>query len=218
MKDISIFGTGAVGRTLGSRLLGLGHKVMLGSRTADNEKAREWVEKHGENALTGTFEDAAKFSNFIINCTKGAITLEVFDMAGADNLKGKVVLDLSNPLDFSNGMPPSLYPQWSNTYSLGEAIQDKLKDCHVVKSLNMVNCEVMADASRCGAQASMFVCGNNADAKKEVEVILRAFGWNKIIDLGDITGARGMESLLPIWVRIWSTSGNGHFAFDIVGL
>ncbi|MCC6818414.1 MAG: NAD(P)-binding domain-containing protein [Bacteroidia bacterium] len=218
MKNISIFGTGAVGRTLGTKLVQLGHRVMMGSRTKDNEKAMEWADKNGQNALYGNFEDAAEFSNIIINCTKGAITLEVFELAGINKLKNKIILDLSNPLDFSNGMPPSLYPQWSNTYSLGEAIQDKLPESKVVKSLNMVNCEVMADATLCGGSASMFICGNDDEAKKEIASILNEFGWTKIIDLGDIKGARGLESLLPIWVRLWSTTGNGHIAFDIVGL
>lgn len=218
MNDISIFGTGAVGRTLGSRLVQLGHRVMMGSRTANNEKAMEWADKNGRLALNGTFEDAADFSNIILNCTKGGITLEVFEMAGKEKLKNKIIVDISNPLDFSNGMPPSLYPQWSNTYSLAEAIQDLLPQSKVVKTLNMVNCEVMADASRCGGNGTMFICGNDGDAKVAVQSILDEFGWKKILDLGDIKAARGMEALLPIWLRIWQTTGNGHFGFDVVGL
>lgn len=191
---------------------------MMGSRTADNEKALEWADKNGRLALCGTFSDAAEFSNLIINCTKGAITLEVFEMAGKEKLKGKTILDLSNPLDFSNGMPPSLYPQWSNTYSLAEAIQDALPQTFIVKSLNMVNCEVMADASRCGGNATMLLCGNHDKAKSDIKEILHEFGWEKTLDLGDIKGARGMEALLPVWLRIWQSTGNGHFAFDIVGI
>lgn len=218
MKDISIFGTGVVGRTLGNKLIQLGHRVMMGSRTADNEKSAEWAEKNGRMALCGTFGDAAEFSDLIINCTKGAITLEVFELAGKDKLKGKTILDLSNPLDFSNGMPPYLYPQWSNNYSLGEAIQDALPDSYVVKSLNMVNCEVMANAERCGGKATMLLCGNHEKSKSEVKAVLESFGWTKIIDLGDIKGARGMEAMLPVWLRIWQATGNGHFAFDVVGI
>lgn len=218
MKNISIFGTGIVGRTLGTRLINLGYQVMMGSRTPDNEKAKEWVAQNGENARNGTFTDAALHADIILNCTKGSITIDVFEMAGKDNLKGKIILDLSNPLDFSNGMPPSLYPQWSNTYSLGEAIQDLLPDSKVVKTLNMVNCEVMADASKCGGDGTMFLCGNDIDAKNTISGILKEFAWKDILDLGDIKGARGMESMLPIWLRIWSSSGKGHFGFKIVGL
>jgi predicted dinucleotide-binding enzyme len=139
-------------------------------------------------------------------------------MAGKEKLKGKTILDLSNPLDFSNGMPPSLYPQWSNTYSLAEAIQDALPQTFIVKSLNMVNCEVMADASRCGGNATMLLCGNHDKAKSDIKEILHEFGWEKTLDLGDTKGARGMEALLPVWLRIWQSTGNGHFAFDIVGI
>ncbi len=216
MKKIAILGTGVVGNTIGSKLIKLGYSVMMGSRTNNNEKAKAWVAGNGNNAATGTFSDAAKFGEIIFNCTKGEITLEVIKLAGPENFKGKTVIDISNPLDFSKGMPPSLFPQWSNTNSLGEEIQKLLPDANIVKTLNIVNCEVMVDAKRSGGDPTMFVSGNNAEAKKEVTAILTKFNWNDVIDLGDITTSRGAESLLPIWIRTWVATGNGHFAFKIV--
>jgi predicted dinucleotide-binding enzyme len=214
MKKIAILGTGAVGKTIGSKLISLGYTVKMGSRTANNEKATEWVTKNGNNASHGTFEDAIKFGELVFICSKGEFVLDILKMAGVENFKNKTVIDISNPLDFSKGMPPSLFI--CNTNSLGEEVQKLLEGANVVKTLNIVNCEVMVDAKKCGGDATMFVSGNNADAKTEVKSILNQFGWNDIIDLGDITNARGQEQLLPIWVRTWVATGNGHFAFKIV--
>ncbi|MBK7334705.1 MAG: NAD(P)-binding domain-containing protein [Saprospirales bacterium] len=216
MKKIGIFGTGMVGNTIGSKLIQLGYQVKMGSRSANNEKAAAWAAQNGPNASTGTFSDAADFGEIIFNCTKGDASPEVFRLAGADRLKGKPVIDISNPLDFSKGMPPSLMPDYSNTYSMGEELQKLAPGAHIVKTLNIVNCEVMVDAKRSGGDPTMFVSGNDAGAKQEVTDILRQFGWNDVIDLGDITTARGTEMLLPIWLRTWMATGNGHFAFKIV--
>ncbi len=214
--NIAILGTGAVGNTIGNKLIQLGYAVMMGSRTATNEKAVAWAHGNGTKASNGTFADAAKFGKIIFNCTKGEITLEVFKLAGPENFKDKTVIDISNPLDFSNGLPPSLFKQWSNTNSLGEEIQKLLPEANVIKTLNMVNCEVMVDAHRCGGDATMFICGNNASAKSSVKDLLQRFAWSDIIDLGDISSARAMEMLLPIWLKTWMSTGNGHFAFKIV--
>jgi predicted dinucleotide-binding enzyme len=137
-------------------------------------------------------------------------------MAGINNFKGKTIIDVANPLDFSQGMPPSLIPSLTNTNSLGEEIQHLLPEANVVKTLNMVNCEVMVDAKKSGGDPTMFMSGNNAGAKAEVKEILQQFGWTDIIDLGDITTARGTEMLLPIWLRTWMATGNGYIAFKIV--
>lgn len=214
--NIAILGTGSVGKTIGSRLIQLGYLVMMGSRTAENENAVAWSQDNGGNAYNGTFAEAARFGNIIFNCTKGEITLDVFNLAGIENFSNKTVVDISNPLDFSHGMPPSLFKQWSNTNSLGEEIQKLLPEANVIKTLNMVNCDVMVDASRCGGEATMFIAGNNEGAKSSVIALLEKFGWNDIIDLGDITSARGMEMLLPIWLKTWKATGDGHFAFKIV--
>ncbi len=216
MKKIAVLGTGMVGKTIGSKLIQLGYEVKMGSRTADNEKALAWVADNGGNASTGTFADAAAFGDIVFNCTKGEITLEVFKASGLSNFKGKTIIDISNGLDFSKGMPPSLYPQFSNTNSLGEEIQQLLPEAHVVKSLNIVTAEVMVDAARSGGDVTMFMSGNIAEAKTETQGILKQFGWNDVIDLGDITTARGTEMMLPIWLRIYMAGQSPYFGFKIV--
>lgn len=205
-----------VGNTIGSKLIQLGYQVKMGSRNANNEKAAAWAAKNGPNASTGTFQEAAGFGEVIFNCTRGDASPEVFRLAGPDLLKGKTIIDISNPLDFSKGMPPSLIPEYANTHSLGEELQKLAPGAHIVKTLNMVNCEVMVDAGRSGGDPTMFMSGNDAGAKQEASDLLRQFGWSDIIDLGDITTARGSEMLLPIWLRTWGALGNGHFAFKIV--
>lgn len=216
MKKIGILGTGMVGATIGSKLVQLGYSVMMGSRSANNEKAAGWAAQNGPKASTGTFEDAARFGDILFNCTKGEVSPDVFRAAGLQNLDGKTVIDISNPLDFSKGMPPSLIPSWTNTNSLAEELQQLAPGAHIVKTLNIVNCEVMVDAARSGGDPTMFVSGNDPGAKAEAVGILRQFGWNDIIDLGDISTARGTEMLLPIWLRTWMATGNGHFAFKII--
>ena len=216
MEKITVFGTGVVGNTIGKKLIQLGYTVMMGSRTATNEKALTWVDANGKNASAGTFADAASFGEVIFNCTKGEIALEIFEQAGIENFKNKLIVDISNPLDFSKGMPPTLIPEYTNTNSLGEEIQKLLPEANVVKTLNIVNCEVMVDPAKSGGDPTMFISGNNNEAKEKVKAILNQFGWKDIIDLGDITTARGTEMLLPIWLRTYMATGNGYFAFKII--
>lgn len=214
---IAVLGTGMVGKTIGSALIKLGHEVRMGSRSKGNEKALAWVAANGENASEGTFADAAGFGDLVFVATKGEATLDALNAAGAGRLAGKVLVDISNPLDFSKGMPPSLFI--CNTDSLGEQIQAAFPTAKVVKTLNIVNCEVMVDAGKSSAtdRGTMFVSGNDADAKQLViRDFLQPWGWNDVIDLGDITTARGTEMLLPIWVRTWAATGNGHFSFKVV--
>ncbi|HEX9615409.1 MAG TPA: NAD(P)-binding domain-containing protein [Bacteroidota bacterium] len=225
--NIAVLGTGPVGQTISAKLNELGNGVMIGTRDPARTQANregspmgtppfsEWHKSYQKVKL-GTFAEAAKFGQVAFLCTNGSGTLEALKLAGAESLNGKTVIDISNPLDFSKGMPPSLLPQWSNTNSLGEEVQKALPGAHVVKSLNIVNCEVMVNAKKTGGDPTMFVAGNDAGAKDQVKGILKQFGWTDIIDLGDITGARGMEMLLPIWVRIWGATRNGYFGFKIV--
>lgn len=216
MKKIAVLGTGMVGNAIASKLIQLGYKVKMGSRTANNEKALAWVSANGKTAAGGTFADAAKFGEIIFNCTKGDIAIEVMQQAGIENLSGKILIDVSNPLDFSNGMPPTLIPALSNTNSLGEEIQKLLPDTKVVKTLNIVNCELMVDATKCGGDATMFVSGNNSEAKKEAEKILQQFGWIDIIDLGEIKHSRSTEMMLPIWLSTYMATKNSYIGFRIV--
>jgi predicted dinucleotide-binding enzyme len=215
-KKIGILGTGMVGSTVGAKLVQLGYEVKMGSRTPGNEKAAAWTKSQGASASHGTFDDAAKFGEIVLLCTKGDATMEALKLVKPESLKGKTVIDISNPLDFSKGMPPTLVQQFTNTNSLAEEVQKALPGANVVKSLNIVNCEVMVNPKKSGGDPTMFVAGNSAPAKEEVKGILKQFGWSDVIDLGDITGARGMEMILPIWLRTWGATQNGHFGFKVV--
>lgn len=213
--NIAILGTGTVGNTIGARLVGLGHKVKMGSRSAGNEKAAEWVRRAGASASHGTFAEAAAFGEVVFNCTSGGASLEALGLAGAANLRGKLLVDVANPLDFSKGMPPTL--SVCNDDSLGERIQRAFPEARVVKTLNTLTAALMVNpAQLAGGDHDIFMAGNDKGAKDRTAEILRSFGWKSIIDLGDITGARGMEMILPIWLRLWGTLGTGMFNYKIV--
>ena len=214
MKNIAILGTGMVGDVLGTKLVLLGHKVMMGSRTENNEKALAWKNKNGTLASNGTFADAAAFGEIVFNCTSGKVSLEALQLAGRENLQGKILVDVANPLDFSKGMPPTL--TICNTDSLGEIIQRQFPDVRVVKALNTMNCQLMVNPGFLKEPGNVFMCGNDSGAKSEVEKLLRSFGWEKIIDLGDISAARGTEQLLPAWVRLMGKLETPMFNFSIV--
>ncbi|MDB5103901.1 MAG: hypothetical protein JWP91_1590 [Fibrobacteres bacterium] len=214
--NIAILGTGMVGATIGTKMIQLGHKVRMGSRSAGNEKALEWVKAAGADASQGTFADAAAFGELAFNCTSGMGSLEALGQAGAANLKGKILIDVSNPLDFSKGMPPTLNP--CNTDSLGERIQKAFPEAKVVKALNTMNALLMVNpAQLAGGDHSAFMCGNDAEAKAKVQDLLKqGFGWKDVVDLGDITAARGQEMILPIWLRLWGGLKTPNFNFKIV--
>ncbi len=213
---IGILGTGMVGTTLATKLVQLGHQVKMGSRTANNEKATKWVGENGINSSQGAFADAAAFGDIIFSCIKGDGAIDAVKAAREANLNGKILVDVSNPLDFSKGMPPSLFPELSNTNSLGEEIQRLFPNTKVVKALNTMNCILMVNPSLVPGSHDLFMCGNDEGAKATVTDILKSFGWESIIDLGDITGARAMEMLLPIWVRLMMKHKSPNFNFKIV--
>jgi predicted dinucleotide-binding enzyme len=216
MQKIGVLGTGMVGNTIASRLIELDYEVQMGSRTGENDKAKAWADSKGPKASQGTFGDAARFGELIFNCTKGEHTLDVLQMVEAANMSGKILVDVTVPLDFSKGFPPTLIPALTNTNSLGEEIQRRYPKTFVVKTLNIVNCEVMVDPSKCGSEATMFIAGNSSEAKKEVEKILQKFGWKDIIDLGEIRHSRSTEMMLPIWLSVYMTNKSSHFGFRIV--
>ena len=184
---IGILGTGMVGRAIASRLVQLGHEVKMGSHTADNAKAAEWLKSNGILASQGTFQDAASFGEMIFNCTAGSVSLEALRLAGSKNLKEKILVDIANPLDFSKGMPATL--TICNTDSLGEQIQRTFPEARVVKTLNTVNCGVMVNPKILSGDHDIFICGNDPSAKAKVTEFLYSFGWRTVIDLGDITAA-----------------------------
>jgi predicted dinucleotide-binding enzyme len=187
----------------------------MGSRSGANEKAAAWTKLVGPGASQGTFADAAAHGEIIFNCTAGAGALEALAAAGIENLRGKVLVDLANPLDFSKGMPPTLSVFGDD--SLGEQIQRAFPEAKVVKTLNTVNCQVMVDPRRVPGDHDIFVSGNDADAKAIVTGILRDWlGWKTVIDLGDITTARGTEAYLLLWLRLWGAVGSADFNIKVV--
>lgn len=210
---IGILGTGTVGQTIGTRLVQLGHDVKLGSRSPTNEKATKWVNGAGDHATQGTFADAAVFGEMVFNCTGGMVSLDALNQAGAQNLKDKPLVDVSNPLDFSRGFPPTM--SVCNTDSVGEQIQRTFPEAKVVKALNTMTAALMVNPAAVPGSHDLFICGNDADAKARVTELLRSFGWPGVLDLGDITAARGMEMILPIWLRLMGTLKTPMFNFHI---
>jgi predicted dinucleotide-binding enzyme len=200
---IGVLGTGMVGGTIGTKLVSIGHDVRMGARSPGNDKARAWVERVGPRGSQGTFADAAEFGDIVFNCTSGTGALEALRAAGAENLRGKILIDVSNPLEFSKGAPPTLFTGSGD--SLGEQIQRAFPDAKVVKTLNTVNCQIMVDPGGvAGGDHDVFMSGNDADAKARVNEILRnGFGWKSVIDLGDITTARGPEAYMLLWLRLF---------------
>jgi len=224
----AVFGTGIVGQVIASRLADLGHKVVIGTRDRSDTLARgekdhygnppfsEWYKQNKSNVDVASFEEAASASEIIFNCTNGQASIEALRQAGDANVKGKIIVDIANPLDFSNGMPPSLSP--GNTDSLGEAIQRTFPDTRVVKTLNTMNCFLMVNPSAVPGDHNVFVSGNDHSAKTTVQGILKSFGWQEsnILDLGDISTARGTEQLLPLWLRLFGLLRSPMFNFKIV--
>jgi len=211
--NIGIFGTGIVGQTIGNRLVELGHSVMMGSRTADNQNGKVWAKAAGKLASFGVYGDAAKFGELLINCTSGTGSLSALEFARAVDLNNKVLIDVANPLDFSRGMPPTLTV--SNTDSLGEQIQRHHPLLKVVKALNTMNVDVMVHPERVRGLHDVLICGNDAVAKATVTKLLTEFGWESIIDLGDITNSRGMEMALPLWISLQKKLGTNIFNFKV---
>jgi len=211
-----VLGTGMVGRTIAGKLAELGHEVKMGSRSAGNEKAVEWAAGAGESASEGSFADAAEFGEVVVNATAGTASLEALETAGAENLAGKVLIEIANPLDFSQGMPPSL--SVCNTDSLGEQIQRAFPEARVVKALNTVNAAVMVAPDSLTESGNVFVCGNDDEAKARVSELLETFGWlaGDVVDLGDIAAARGTEMYLALWLRMMGALDTPQFNIRIV--
>ena len=227
LMKIAVLGTGVVAKTIAGKLASIGHEVVLGTRDPATTMARtdpdsfgqppvsEWRDSHPSVGLE-TFAAAAAGAEVIVNATAGAIGTAALELAGADNLDGKILIDISNPLDFSKGFPPSL--SVCNDDSLGERIQRAFPGARVVKTLNTVNATLMVDPGQLAeGDHTMFVAGNDAAAKQAVSGFLREwFGWKDVLDLGDISNARGTEMVLPLWTRIYASTGNPMFAFKVV--
>jgi 8-hydroxy-5-deazaflavin:NADPH oxidoreductase len=199
--QVGVLGAGVVGHTLAGKLRELGHEVSIGTRNPR------------DSALT--YADAAASAELIVNATAGAASLEALDAAGAENLAGKVLLDVANALDFSRGRPPVLMV--SNDDSLGEQIQRAHPDAKVVKALNTVNADIMVDPSRVPGDHVVFVCGNDVVAKEQVVELLGLFGWppERIVDLGDISKARGPEMYFALWISLMNALGTSQFNIEL---
>jgi 8-hydroxy-5-deazaflavin:NADPH oxidoreductase len=211
-----VLGTGVVGRTLATKLVSVGHEVMMGSRQSGNEAAVAWAEASGQLADQGNFAEAAGLGELIVNATAGTASLDALVSAEAENLAGKVVLDVANPLDFSGGMPPTL--SVCNTDSLAEQIQRAFPEARVVKSLNTVNADVMVDPGIVPGSHTIFVAGEDAGAKAVVKEILGELGWpaGNVMDLGGLEAARGMEMYLPLWLALYGATGTAHVSVKVV--
>jgi hypothetical protein len=223
--DTAVLGTGTVGQAIAARLLELGHSVVVGTRDPQatlrrtepdgmgNPPFRTWHADHPDAGLA-TFAEAAAGAELVVNASSGSAALDVLGLAGADNLAGKVLLDLSNPLDFSGGFPPTLFVK--DTDSLGEQIQRAFPDAKVVKSLNTLTAALMVGPKSLGASSTVFVSGDDPSAKATVVALLESFGHDDVIDLGPLETARGTEMLLPVWVRLMGALGTPYFNVKVV--
>lgn len=222
---IAVLGTGMVGRAHAGRLLQLGHEVVVGTKNVEktlsetkpdsmgNPPFSKWQEFHTTIKLD-TFENASKGADIVFEALHGQVAVNVLkSIEGA--LAGKILIDISNPLDFSKGMPPVLFV--SNTDSLGEQIQRALPKTKVVKTLNTLNADLQVNPSQlANGDHDIFVSGNDKEAKSKVIEILKSYGWKNILDLGDITTARGTEMLMAFWLRAWQALGSPMFNYKIV--
>lgn len=209
--DIAVLGTGEVGRRIATALIGAGHAVCLGSRSADHAGGQAWAAEHG--GRVATFADAAAGAELVFLCTSGQHAVAVVESAGS-GLDGKVLVDLTNPLDFSQGFPPRLFV--CNDDSLGERVQRAAPRARVVKALNTVSNTLMLSPGRLPGAHDVLLCGDDADAKSAVADLLTSFGWPAPIDIGPISGARGLEAWLLLWTRLYAALGTPDFNLSIV--
>jgi predicted dinucleotide-binding enzyme len=224
--NVAVLGTGIVGRTIAGKLSELGHVVVVGTRDPEATIARTdadamgnppysaWQAEHPAVRLA-PFAEAGAFGELVVLATNGSGSLDALTHAGEENLAGKVLLDVSNPLDFSQGFPPSLFVK--DTDSLAEQIQRAFPAARVVKSLNTMTAAVMVDPGRVGGgDHSVFVSGNDPEAKRTVVSLLQEFGHTDVVDLGDLSTARGVEMYLPLWLRMMAVVGTPFFNIKVV--
>ncbi|MEW6605167.1 MAG: NADPH-dependent F420 reductase [Thermoproteota archaeon] len=208
---VGILGSGEVGLRLAEGFVATGHTVNVGSRSPD--KIAQWATKHGGKIYTGSFSDAASFGEIVVLATLWEGTPSAIEMAGKKNFTGKVVIDVTNPLDFSKGAPPRLAVGHSD--SGGETVQRLLPDARIVKAFNIVGNPHMFKPDFLGGPPTMFLCGNDEEAKKTVREILDSFGWESV-DIGGIEGARLLEPLAMLWIMHYFRTGSGNHAFKLL--
>ena len=209
---MGVLGSGMVAQALSARLAELGHNVVIGTR--DPYKLKGW-QSSNQRVLIGSFAETAKHGDIIINATNGSGSLNALSLAGEENLTGKILVDVSNALDFSNGFPPSLTV--FGTDSLAEQIQRAFPMTRVVKTLNTVNARVMTHPLEvANGDHHVFISANDGDAKVQVSELLRSFGWIHIFDLGDLSTARGSEAYVMLWVRLYGSLNTGMINIKIM--
>jgi 8-hydroxy-5-deazaflavin:NADPH oxidoreductase len=219
---IAILGTGNVGQTYAAKFIELGHEVMMGTRNPDETRKKEkFSEWHNTNASVqlATFADTVAFGEVVVNALQGAVSIDVVKSISPALFENKILLDVSNPLDSSKGFPPTLLEGLNNTNSLGEEIQKALPNVKVVKTLSTMWCGIMVNPNMIGnGDHNAFMAGNDIEAKTRVKELLVSFGWiaSNILDLGDITKARGVEMYLPLWLSIFGATNNGAFNIKVV--
>jgi 8-hydroxy-5-deazaflavin:NADPH oxidoreductase len=210
---IAVIGTGHAGRTLAQGFQRTGHDVVVGTRDPDATRSRE--EWRGLDVPLAALGVAAADADLVVNATNGQASLAALGEVGTDHLAGKVILDVANPLDFSQGFPPTLSVK--DTDSLAEQIQRAFPDARVVKSLNTVTAAVMVDPSAVGdGDTTVFVAGDDEGARQQVTELLRELGWLDIVELDGLQNARGLEMWLPLWVRLMGALGTAEFNIKLV--
>jgi len=211
---VGIIGSGNVGHAIGTGFIKLGHEVKMGSRDPNKKEVREWVEKMGSLASSGTFEETARFGELLVISTLWTGTENAIKLADPKNFAGKVVIDTINPLDFSKGMPPTL--AIGQTDSAGESVQRWLAEAKVVKAFNIVGNAHMFKPDFPGGPPDMFICGNDADAKNGVIKVLNDFGWSNVMDMGGIEFSRTLEPLCILWVTYGAKTGSWNHALKML--
>ncbi len=210
---IAVIGTGHAGRTLAQGFQRIGHDVVVGTRDPDATRGRE--EWHGLDVPLAALGMVAADADLVVNATNGQASLSALGEVGSDHLAGKVIVDVANPLDFSQGFPPTLSVK--DTDSLAEQLQRAFPEARVVKSLNTVTASVMVDPSTVGdGDTTVFVAGDDAAAREQVSVLLRELGWRDIVELDGLQNARGLEMWLPLWVRLMGALGTADFNIKVV--
>ncbi len=221
--NVGVIGSGMVGQAVGGKLAELGHSVVLGTRDPANVDEKkgyagslaEWLTGAGPNARLGTFAAAAAHGEVVVNALNGLVSVEVLQPLAA-SLDGKLLIDISNPLDFSRGMPPAVLT-YEGGASLAEELQRALPGARVVKTLNTLTASLMVNPRQlAGGDHSVFLSGDDAAAKQQAAVLLRSFGWRDIIDLGGLMSARGVELWLPLWLQLFGLFGHPQYNLKIV--
>jgi len=211
---IGILGSGNVGRSLAKGFASRGHDAKIGSRDPKKADLQKWLKETKGKASVGTLTEAAKHAEIVVLCTAGSGVDEALDLAGPENLSGKLLIDVTNPLDFSGGASPGLFV--GTTDSLGERVQRKLPKAKVVKCFNIVNNQTMISPKMKEGMPDMIICGNDAKAKRTVAGLLKELGWGEPIDIGGIDGARWLEAWVPLWVRLANQLGSWTVALKIL--